>query len=152
MKNKKKSPGTSKKEIKNMMLRAGFALKHEYFLEASWIISAILEKRVKYILEKVEPQKSGILCTFDQDIKRIKHLRLTANQPMLTDHFTIQMIDALRIWKNQRNEVMKDMLVRHITKERMERLANDGIRILKEWNASVKAVKSALKKKAAPTK
>ena len=66
---------------------------------------------------------------------------------MLNDHFDTQMIDSLRIWKNQRNEVMKDMLVRHITKERMERLACDGIRILKEWNSCVKALKSDLKKK-----
>ncbi|MEI7726610.1 MAG: hypothetical protein WCK09_15990 [Bacteroidota bacterium] len=147
MKKKKKSAGTSKKGSKKMILRAAMALKYEYFLEASWIISAILEKRLKYILEKVEPQKSGVSGAFDQDIKRIKHLRLTANQPLLNDHFDIQMIDSLRIWKNQRNEVMKDMLVRHITKERMERLASDGIRILKEWNSCVKALKSDLKKK-----
>ncbi len=141
MKKKKKLKESLKQGNKKMLRRAELALKNEFYLEASWIISAMLEKRVKYILEKVEVQKQGLVNSFDQNIKRIKHLRLTSDLPLLTDHIEIQLIDALRIWKNQRNEVMKDMLVRHITKERMERLANDGFRILQGWNTSVKAFK-----------
>lgn len=129
-----------------MVLKVELALKNEYYLEASWIISALLEKRLKNILEKVEPQKPGLFSSFDQDIKRIKHLRLTSSQSLLTNHFEIEMIDALRNWKNQRNEVMKDMLVRHITKNRLERLANDGAAILKEWNVCAKALKLDFKK------
>jgi hypothetical protein len=147
MKKKKKLKESLKQGNKKMLRRAELALKNEFYLEASWIISAMLEKRVKYILEKVEIQKQGLVNTFDQNIKRIKHLRLTSDLPLLTDHFEIQLIDALRIWKNQRNEVMKDMLVRHITKERMERLANDGFRILQGWNTSVKAFKQNTGKK-----
>jgi hypothetical protein len=130
-----------------MLVKAELAMKNEFYLEASWIISAILEKRLKKILEKVEPQKPGLSNTFDQNIKRIKHLRLTSNQMLLTEHFGIPMIDALRIWKNQRNEVMKDMLVRHITKDRLERLAGDGSRMLKEWDGCVKAFKKDFKKR-----
>jgi len=124
-----------------MILKAGLALKNEYYLEASWIISAYLEKRLKNILKKVEIQKAGIDNLFDQNIKRIKHLHLTTQNPLLTEHFSIQMIDELRAWKNQRNEVMKDMLVRHVSGDRMERLANEGVRILKEWNARHKDFK-----------
>lgn len=138
-----------KKGTKKMLSRAKLALKNEFDLEASWIISALLEKRLKNILEIVEHQKPGLFYTFDQNIRRMKHWRLTCGETPLADHFTIQMIDALRIWKNQRNEVMKDMLVRHITKNRLERLAHDGIRIVKEWNASTRALKLELKKRPA---
>jgi len=128
-----------------MILKAGLALKNEYYLEASWIISALLEKRLKNILKKVENQKTGIGNLFDQNIKRIKHLHLTSQNPLLTNHFSIAMIDELRAWKNQRNEVMKDMLVRHVSKERMERLASQGVRMLKTWNACYQDFKSQIR-------
>ena len=145
MKKKNKSQKNPKKGNRKMILKAGLALKNEFYLEASWIISTLLEKRVKTILGRIEQQKPGMGYTFDQNIKRLKYLRLALKHPALTDHFDVQLIDAIRNWKNQRNEVMKDMLVRHITKDRMERLANEGISVYKELNSCIKSFKSDFK-------
>ncbi len=141
MKKKNKSKGKPNVRRKNTSEKLKIAMKNSFFLEASWLISSLLEKRLKNILRKVEKPDSVIANLFDQNIKRIKHLCLNTDNPLLKESFNVQMMDGLRTWKNQRNEVMKDMLVRHISENRLERLANDGVRILKEWNTMYKAFK-----------
>lgn len=145
MKKKSKSSGKQQKNNKKSGNKLRLALKNKFYLEAAWVISSFLEKRLKNILNRVEMQHSVPGNLFDQHIKRIKHLYLTTGNPLLTEYFNIPMIDGLRAWKNQRNEAMKDMLVRHVSDERLERLANDGVRIMKEWNTAYKRFKNNIK-------
>ena len=142
MKKKKKVVKKRKKDGKKLVEKAGLAIKNEFYLEASWILSSIIEKKMKDLLAKLENHKPGTGFSLEQCIKRVKYLHLTSKFPLLTAHFTISFIDELRNWKNQRNTIMKDMLVVHVSKIRMERMALDGIRLLKELNAAHKKFKA----------
>jgi hypothetical protein len=142
MKKKKKVVKKKKKEGKKLVEKAGLAIKNEFYLEASWLLSSIIEKKVKDLLGKLEDHKPGNGYTLEQSIKRVKYLHLSSKSPLLTAHFTVKFIDELRNWKNQRNNIMKDMLDVHVSKARLERLAMDGIRLLKELNASNKKFKA----------
>jgi len=142
MKKKKKVVKKRKKDGKKLVEKAGLAIKNEFYLEASWILSSIIEKKMKDLLAKLENHKPGTGFSLEQCIKRVKYLHLTSKFPLLTAHFTISFIDELRNWKNQRNTIMKDMLVVHVSKIRMERMVLDGIRLLKELNAAHKKFKA----------
>jgi hypothetical protein len=142
MKKKKKAVRKKKKDAKKLVEKAGLAIKNEFYLEASWILSSIIEKKIKDVLAKIENHKPGTGFTLEQCIKRVKFQHLTSKYPLLTNHFTVKFIDELRNWKNQRNTIMKDMLEVHVSKARMERLALDGIRLLKELNAAYKRFKA----------
>ena len=142
MKKKKKVIKKRKKDGKKLVEKAGLAIKNEFYLEASWILSSIIEKKIKDLLGKLENHKPGNGFSLEQSIKRVKYLYLTSKYPLLTTHFTVMFIDELRNWKNQRNNIMKDMLDVHVSKARMERLALDGIRLLKELNAAHKKFKA----------
>jgi hypothetical protein len=142
MKKKKKVVKKRKKDGKKLVEKAGLAIKNEFYLEASWILSAIIEKKIKDLLGKLENHKPGNGFSLEQCIKRVKYLHLTSKFPLLSAHFTVKFIDDLRNWKNQRNNIMKDMLDVHVSKARMERLAMDGIRLLKELNAAHKKFKT----------
>jgi hypothetical protein len=142
MKKKKKAVKKRKKDGKKLVEKAGLAIKNEFYLEAAWILSSIIEKKIKDLLDKIENHKPGTGFTLEQCIKRIKYLHLTLKYPLLTNHFTVKFIDELRSWKNQRNTIMKDMLEVHVSRARMERLAMDGIRLLKELNAAYKKFRS----------
>jgi hypothetical protein len=142
MKKKKKVIKKRKKDGKKLVEKAGLAIKNEFYLEASWILSSIIEKKMKDLLVRLENHKPGIGFSLEQCIKRVKYLHLTSKYPHLASHFTVMFIDELRNWKNQRNIIMKDMLEVHVSKDRKERLAMDGIRLLKEFNAANKKFKA----------
>jgi len=129
-----------------MTTKAGLALKNQFYLDASWFISEILEKRLKSLLEKVSNQRPGAGFTLEQCIKRIKHIHVMGKNQQFKTYFEVQLIDKTRTWKNQRNTVIKDMLDSHVSKARKEKLAMDGIRLLKEWNKALKNYKSEIVK------
>ncbi|MEI6454912.1 MAG: hypothetical protein WCO93_01370 [bacterium] len=142
MKTKKKSPKNRKSAKKQLIQKAGIAMKNQFFLEASWLISEILEKRLKSLLEIAENQKPGAGYSLEQCIKRLKHIHMSGKSPMVRDHIDMKLIEKARSWKNQRNTMVKDMLFVHVSKVRKEKLAMDGIRLLKEWNKEIKAFKA----------
>ena len=142
MKTKKQKQKNKTRKIKYLTTKAGLALKNQFYLDAAWLISEILEKRLKSLLEKVSDERPGAGFTFEQCIKRIKHIHVTGKNQQFKDHFEVKLIDKTRTWKNQRNTVVKDMLDVHVSKARKEKLAMDGIRLLKEWNRSLKNFKS----------
>jgi hypothetical protein len=141
MKTKKKSTKNQKKNKKQLIQRAGMAVKNQFFLEASWLISEILEKKIKSLLELAEKQKPGAGYTLEQCIKRLKYIHISGKSLPIRDHFDMKLIEKTRNWKNQRNTLVKDMLYVHVSKTRKENLAMDGIRLLKEWNKEIKSFK-----------
>ena len=83
MKKKTKSSGKQQKNNKKSGDKLRLALKNKYYLEAAWMISSFLEKRLKNILNRVEIMHSVPGNLFDQHIKRIKYLYLTTGNPLL---------------------------------------------------------------------
>jgi hypothetical protein len=58
----------------------------------------------------------------------------------------------MRNWKNARNTMLKDMIDIHVSNQRMERLASEGIALYKKWNKSLKSVKREMKQSVKETK
>ncbi len=132
-----------KSSAKELQKRAGMALKNKYYLEASWILSVLFERRVKRLIRKLEGNQKTVGITFEQSIKRIKHLHLSGNHHDFSETFSIELIDRLRQWKNQRNLILKDMLAVHVSQARMERLARDGFRLSQIWNKALRSYKKS---------
>jgi hypothetical protein len=143
MKKTKKSEKDKENAGRKLAGKVETAMNNEFYLEASMILSFLFEKKIKKLICQIENQLPGLGFTLEQSIKRVKHLHVSAKFPPLTTHFSVQLIDELRTWKNQRNEILKDLPDIHVSHARMERLAKEGVRLLAEWKKSAKAFKSA---------
>ena len=124
MKAGKKKPGKENKEENLSEHGAGLAFKHGFYLETAWILSALFEKKAKNVLKLIENDPKTGNYSFEQSIKRI---------------------DRMRLWKNNRNSMLTDMITIHVSQQRMERLAMEGISIYKKWSKSLKNVKNEIK-------
>lgn len=149
MKKKKRNQKKEKREkqvrkinpVKELISKAIIAGKYGFYLEASWIISEVVEIRVKEILKITDqdPVRRGM--NLEQCLKRVKYLLVNKQVPLVEKHFTILFLDELRNWKNNRNTILKDLLTIHVSKQRIEKLAEDGIILMKELNDSWKPFK-----------
>ncbi len=145
MKRKKKG---AKKDQENKIYaasKAGRAYKQGFYLETSWILSRMIEKKNKSLLIKIETRQPLQSYSLEQSIKRIKYHHLAGRVPQLVRNLELGLIDEMRNWKNRRNTMLKDMLSVHVSENRMERLAYEGIALYKRWNRSIKHVKTEMK-------
>jgi len=138
---KKKKPAVS---VKEMTIAAGNAMKNGFYTEAIWIVSGIMEARLKKILMMTELKSPGAASGIEQHLKKIKLLQTREQYSMLKSHFPSVLITSMRTWKNNRNIMMKDMLEMHISFDRRERMAKEGVQLLKELNKVYKHYKLAL--------
>jgi len=150
MKKKSKCPEKERKPGKKMIEKTGKAMKEGFYLEAVWILSSIFEQKIRTLFFRIENQKPGAGLSLEQCLKKLKHLHITGKYPLLTTHISILLVDETRNWKNQRNTMMKDMLDVHVSKVRIEKLAMEGIELLKKWNLAWKKMKDELKKSLPP--
>jgi hypothetical protein len=143
---KKKKQKSKKKVKKQLIPKAGLALKNEFYLEATWIISSIMETKLRTLITRAEKENPGLGFGLEKCIKRLKYHLIRKNYPLLTKHFEIRLIDELRAWKNSRNSIYKDMAEIHVSKARLQKMAEDGIVLLQELNSSAKKFKSDWKR------
>jgi len=136
-----KKPGIT---VKEMTIAAGSAMKSGFYTEAIWILSAIMETRLKKMIIITEGKNPGAAYGLEQHLKRIKLLQSREQYSLLKSHFPSGLINSLRSWKNNRNIMMKDMLEMHVSWERKERQAKHGIALLKELNKAFRKYKLAL--------
>jgi hypothetical protein len=145
---RKKNKTAKKRGSTKLIEKAGLAIKNEFYLEASWILSALFERRLHRILDKLQPPSQTRGLTFEQTIKRVKYWHISSKHPELASHLTshlnVKLIDDIRSWKNQRNEILKDMPEIHVSQARLEKLATEGVKLYKELNKAVKTYKSAV--------
>ncbi len=142
MKKEKKAP---KKGVKSMVSSAAEACKNEFYLESSMITSNVMEFRLRSLITRVEHANPGAGFNLEQCLKRMKFLHLAGKDPLLNQHLEVRLIDDMRTWKNQRNAILKDLAEIHVSKRRIETLANDGIRLSKEFTAVCKGFKKSWK-------
>jgi hypothetical protein len=102
-----------------------------------------MDKKLGRILDKLQIQEPRGGFTFAQRIKRVKTMASGAGETGLPEALNAGLIEGIRNWKNQRNEVMRDLPEIHVSKARLERLANEGVRLFKELNKGVKSLKTA---------
>jgi hypothetical protein len=151
MKRKKNKTAKKRGGVK-LIEKAGLAIKHEFYLEASWILSSLFERKLHKILEKLQPPSQTRGLTFEQSIKRVKYWLLSSKSAdltpltlptILTPRLNVGLIDEIRSWKNHRNDILKDMPDIHVSQARIEKLATEGVKIYKELNKAVKSFKAA---------
>ena len=145
MKAGKKKPGKDNKEENLSEHGAGLAFKHGFYLETAWILSALFEKKAKNVLKLIEDDPKTGNYSFEQSIKRIKYHHQTGRVPQLGEFLDPGLIDRMRLWKNNRNSMLTDMITIHVSQQRMERLAMEGISLYKKWSKSLKNVKNEMK-------
>ena len=132
------------KTVKEMTVLAGKAMKNGFYIETIWILSEIMEVRLKKIIIIAKGSSPASASGLEQYLKRIKLLLSRGQHTHLTTHFPSGLIASLRSWKNNRNTLMKDMIVMHVSWERKERLAKKGVGFLKKLNKVYKDYKLAV--------
>ncbi len=144
MKSGKQKINKGKKEGILSVSNAGLAFKHGFYLETTWILSLLFERKAKNLLKRIEndPKTNGY--SFEQSIKRIKYHHQAGRVPQLEEFLDLVLIEEMRNWKNCRNTMLKDMVTIHVSQTRMERLASAGILLYKNWNKSLKNVKNKM--------
>ena len=142
----KKKKERQHKPYKRMITKAGEAIKNEFYLEGTWIISKLMEEKLKNLLTRFENHNPGLSFGIDQCLKRIKFLTLKDNSSILARYIEMRLIDDIRNWKNQRNVLFKDVLHLHVSKKRMKKTSEDGIILLQELLQSAKKFKYEWKK------
>jgi len=138
-----KKQKNTRKTIKRLTSKAILAFENEFYLETSWIISTIIEIRLMNILTRVEGKNPGTSYNLDRCIKRVKYHIFRGDQPILSMEIGLLLPDAIRVWKNHRNKILKDMNDKHISVQRFAGLAQEGIVLMQDTNASYKKFKSA---------
>ena len=129
--------------VKELTIAAGKAMKNGFYTEAIWLLSDIMEARLKKLILVSEGKKPGAACGLEQHLKRIRLLQTREQYSVLREQFHVSLISRLREWKNNRNIMMKDMLEMHVSYERKERMAKMGIILLKELDKVYKHYKLA---------
>jgi hypothetical protein len=145
-----KKKTNSRKVIKKLVLKAGLALENEFYLETSWIISTIIETRLKCIITRMEGKNPRTGYNLNRCVKRVKYLIVKGDQPILSKEIGLPLVDAIRVWKNHRNNILKDMSEKHISGQRFATLAQEGIVLMQELNGSYKKFKSGWIKSITP--
>jgi hypothetical protein len=140
---KKKNNGKKKAGSRKLVEKAGLAMKHGFHLEASWILSLAMEQRLRKMIVRLGDPNPGAGFTLEQLVKRLKRLCLAPAGAAMAAHVPVELIDRIRGWKNQRNEILKDIPDVHVSPARLERLASDGAKLYKELNGAIKSAKMA---------
>lgn len=136
----------TQKKAKLLMPRARFAMKNEFFIETSWLVSLAIEARLRSFIAKNDKRHPGAGFTLEQCLKRMKFLVLKYQESSLPNYVSIELIDGLRAWKNQRNLLLKAVESSHVSKKRMQSLAEEGIALMDRLNLSYKKYKSDWKR------
>ena len=136
----------TQKKVKLLIPRARFALKNEFFMETSWLVSLAIEARLRSFIAKNDKKHPGAGFTLEQCLKRMKFLVLKHQDSSLSTYVSIELIDGLRTWKNQRNLLLKAVESSHVSKKRMQNLAEEGYALMDQLNLSYKKYKSNWKR------
>ena len=143
---KKKKQNRGHKIVRQLVPKAAVALKNEFYLEAAMIISSLIESRLKNLITRVEKEHPGIGFGLERCIKRTKFLILKNPDSLIAQCIEVRLIDDVREWKNYRNGILKDMVEIHVSRNRLKKLAREGINLFQELNAGSKKFKKEWKK------
>lgn len=132
----------TQKKPKILIHRVRLAMKNEFYLETAWLVSLTMESRLRSLIARNDQMHPGAGFTLEQCLKRMKFLLLKFNDPLLTKHITTKLIDDLRSWKNQRNLLFKAVESAHVSKKRLQNLAEEGIELMDRLNCAYKKYKA----------
>jgi len=144
MKKKKNAKG-SLKVVKKLVPLAGLAMKNGFCLEASLILSSIMESRLRSVIRRVEKEMPKPGLNLEKCIRKLKYLRSHNPGPLLERNFDPSILESLRNWKNRRNAILNTLTKSHVSGKRVEKLADEGVFLLQDLSRSCKKFKSEWK-------
>ena len=139
----RKQTAEKKTSAKKLVEKAEMAIKHEFYLEAIWIVSAAFERKLVKILDLLQPSPQRPVFTFTRLLQLVKKLNINTMYPGLSTNFNEEILDEIREWKNQRNEMLKDLSDIHVSQARLRRLATQGFNLFREFSVAVKSLKQS---------
>jgi hypothetical protein len=142
----KRKNSISQKKAKLIIPRVKVAIENEFYLEACYLISLAVEARLRTLIAKNDHAHPGAGYTFEQCLKRMKFLLLKLKDVSLSRNISIELMDGLRTWKNQRNLLLKAIESSHVSKRRIQSLALEGKQLMDQLNAGYKSYKNDWKR------
>jgi len=112
-----------------LLERAGLAIKHEFYLEASWTLSTLFAMKLTRFIERWQPAEKAAHLTFARMIRTAKKVVVTSGRSDRPATDLLVLFDEIRGWKNLRNELLKDIREVQVSQARLERLASEGARL-----------------------
>lgn len=103
------------------------ALANHFLLEALFIEYAVIEDRAESILRHAgvyNPDKHNTLC---RKLNRIADI-VKAKKSLLRRYITVETIDGIKAWKDDRNRLIHALMKQDITTQELEQIAEDGQR------------------------
>ena len=141
MTKKKKEQIKKKRVVKKLVPKAGLALKNEFYLDASWILSSIIETKLRRILTLMNNEHPGLGFGLLKCLRQIRHLQNKGSSQLLEKHFELRLINELRTWAHHRNSIYKDLIDTHVSFRRIKKMAEEGIILYQEMNNAYKNFK-----------
>lgn len=141
MKKKNKESGKKLKVVKKLAPKAGLAIKNEFFLDASWILSYLIESKLMRILTLMTNEHPGLGYGLHKCLKQIKFLQTKETHPLLAKHFERRLFDELQAWTGHRNKIYKDLIDTHVSLTRIKKMSEEGIVLYQELNTAYKKFK-----------
>jgi hypothetical protein len=142
----RKKTNFTHKKAKLLIPRARLAMENEFFLETSWLVSLTFEARLRSLISKNDKMHPGAGFTLEQCLKRMKFLLLKLEGSPLSYNVDVELIDKIRSWKNQRNLILKALESSHVSKKRLQNLAEEGIELMEQLNMAYKRYKIGWKR------
>ena len=105
-----KPPHRKKKHYEELMVRMTKAIAAEFYLEAGWYASAIIEDRLVAVLKR----SGGALDSKNKPIRMLGPKLNLIRERRKTDalvrvYFPDEILNAIDKWKNERNDLMHAM-------------------------------------------
>ena len=115
---------------REQMGRLKKAMANHFLLEALFIEYAVIEDRTESILRHAgvfNPEKHGTLC---RKLNRIADLA-RGKRSLLRKYITVETVEAIRVWKDERNRLIHALLKQNLSTEELEQIAEEGQRLVR---------------------
>lgn len=132
-----------------LMKKLEDATNNEYYYEAIFIEYAIFEERTRAIFEHAKvpyKNKNDREYSIDKKLKSIKTNKHFQDE-YIKKHITEELIDKIIEWKNQRNDLMHDIIKSNYDNEEVKNLSLQGECLAKKINSKSQLVNNYLDKK-----
>lgn len=131
-----------------LMKKLDEATNNEYYYEAMFIEYAIFEERTRAMFEHAQVSYKNINdreYSIDKKLKTIKTNKSFQDE-YIKKHITEELLNKIIDWKNQRNDLMHDIIKSNYDNEKVKKLALEGECLVKRINSKSKLVTNYLDK------
>lgn len=132
-----------------LMKKLEDATNNEYYYEAIFIEYAIFEERTRAMFEHAQvsyKNKNDKEYSIDKKLRTIKTNKYFQDE-YIKKHITEELIDKIIEWKNQRNNLMHDIIKSNYDNEEVKNLSLQGECLAKKINSKSQLVNNYLDKK-----